>query len=104
MPRTPREIIDSDVRGRLSPRRGRRRICHLALDGGETWAFDLPNGSVSDSATGEPDCTVYISPDDFADLFDGNLRAAVAFRTGKLRVRGSVRAALEVGIQALGRL
>ena len=106
MPRTARDIIESDGRARIRSGETSRSRCLLRVEGTSTelWTLDLRDGSIIDGASSEaPDCVVTIAEPDFVDLFDGDLRPSVAFRTQKVLVRGRMRVALELAKQLIGR-
>ncbi len=52
---------------------------------------------VVDNETGEADCTIGLSIDDFAEISAGDLNAQMAFMSGKLSVDGDMGIAMQLG-------
>lgn len=67
------------------------RSVKLDLKGAGILLVDGESVSVGD---GEADCTVTISPEDFADLVSGDLNPTTAFMTGKMKIAGDMGAAM----------
>lgn len=67
------------------------------VDGNQT-----PPSVVADpDASSEADCTITASEDVFRELMDGELNPTTAFMTGKLKIDGSMGAAMKLA-QVLG--
>ncbi|XP_075165285.1 hydroxysteroid dehydrogenase like 2 [Haematobia irritans] len=64
-----------------------------------TWFLDLKNGSGScgqGSAPTKPDATLTMKSNNFVDMFEGRLKAAPAFMTGKLKIAGDLQKAMKL--------
>ncbi len=51
---------------------------------------------VVDNATGEADCTIGLSMEDFEDIASGELDAQMAFMSGKLKIDGDMGIAMQL--------
>lgn len=64
-----------------------------------TWFLDLKNGSGScgrGSAPIQPDACLTMKSKNFTDMFEGKLKAAPAFMTGKLKITGDLQKAMKL--------
>ena len=52
---------------------------------------------VVDNETGDADCTIGVSMDDFAEIAAGELNAQMAFMSGKLTIDGDMGIAMQLG-------
>lgn len=76
----------------------------ILFDFGEDGAIRIDGKSdpaVVDNSTGEADCTIKVSLEDFSQIVEGSLNAQMAFMTGKLRVEGDMSIAMQLS-QVLG--
>lgn len=63
------------------------------------WYLDLKNGAGScgeGGAPSKPDAVLTMKAQNFTDMFAGNLKAAQAFMTGKLRISGDLQKAMKL--------
>ena len=63
------------------------------------WTLDLKNGggSVSQGApSGDPDCTMSMTSEDFVKMFKGELKPTMAFMSGKLKIKGNMGLAMKL--------
>ena len=51
---------------------------------------------VVDNATGEADCTIGVSMEDFEEIASGELNAQMAFMSGKLKIDGDMSIAMQL--------
>ncbi len=51
---------------------------------------------VVDNETGEADCTIGVSMDDFEEIATGELNAQMAFMSGKLKIDGDMSIAMQL--------
>lgn len=56
--------------------------------GDKTWTINGKENSVTQSDAGKADCTITMSMDDFVSLITGQLNAASAFMTGRIKIKG----------------
>jgi putative sterol carrier protein len=68
------------------------------IDGAGQWTVTLDDGkvSVSEGATGDADCTITASEQNFERIVAGELNPTSAYMTGKLKVKGDMGAALKL--------
>ncbi|XP_013106683.1 hydroxysteroid dehydrogenase-like protein 2 [Stomoxys calcitrans] len=72
---------------------------HITGDEKGTWFLDLKNGSGScgqGSAPSQPDASLTMKSKNFVDMFEGKLKAAPAFMTGKLKITGDLQKAMKL--------
>ncbi|XP_041475185.1 hydroxysteroid dehydrogenase-like protein 2 [Lytechinus variegatus] len=76
-------------------------VFQFELSGKEpgTWYLDLKNGSGS-AGSGAPssdaDATLSLNSDDFIKMFEGKMKATVAFMGGKLKIKGDMMKAMKL--------
>ena len=68
------------------------------IEGAGQWTVTLEDGkvSVTEGATGEPDCTITSSQQNFERIVAGDLNPTSAYMTGKLKVKGDMGAAMRL--------
>jgi putative sterol carrier protein len=68
------------------------------IDGAGRWTVTLDEGkvSVAEGATGDADCTIMASEENFERIVDGDLNPTSAYMTGKLKVKGDMGAAMKL--------
>src|SRR5919204_394279 len=68
------------------------------IEGAGQWTVTLEDGkvSVTEGATGEPDCTITSSQQNFERIVAGDLNPTSAYMTGKLKVKGNMGAAMKL--------
>lgn len=65
----------------------------------QTWFLDLKNGEGAcgvGEPNSQPDAVLSMKSNNFSDLFNGKLKAAPAFMTGKLKIRGDLQKAMKL--------
>jgi putative sterol carrier protein len=68
----------------------------LEGDGGVTFVVDLKNELTLKEGDGPAECTIRMSVQDAADLFEGRANGQALFFTGKLRIEGDMGLALRL--------
>jgi putative sterol carrier protein len=68
------------------------------IEGAGQWTVTLDDGkvSVTEGATGDPDCTITSSEQNFERIVGGDLNPTSAYMTGKLKVKGDMGAAMKL--------
>ena len=68
------------------------------IEGAGQWTVTLDDGnlSVAEGATGDPDCTITSSEQNFERIVAGDLNPTSAYMTGKLKVKGDMGAAMKL--------
>jgi len=68
------------------------------IDGAGQWTITLDDGkvSVAEGASGDADCTITASEENFERIVDGELNPTSAYMTGKLKVKGDMGAAMKL--------
>lgn len=101
---TPKEYFEEKMPKNLEERKetlsGINAIYEFQLSGpeGGTWTLDLctPGGQVKSGSSGNANCTIAISDENFVKLIGGQLNPQMAFMTGKIKVQGNVGLALKL--------
>jgi len=73
---------------------------YLFKVGDQNWTVDLKNGkgSVSNTATNNPDITITVKKEDFVEIFTGKVNPQQAFMQGKLKVSGNMSLAMKLNL------
>jgi len=73
---------------------------YLFKVGNQNWTVDLKNGngSVSNSAVGNPDITLTSNKEDFIEIFSGKINPQQAFMQGKLKIAGNMSLAMKLSL------
>jgi putative sterol carrier protein len=68
------------------------------IEGAGQWTVTVDDGkvSVAEGATGDPDCTITASEENFERIVAGELNPTSAYMTGKLKVKGDMGAAMKL--------
>src|SRR5919197_4566181 len=70
------------------------------IEGAGKWTVSLDDGKVSvnegERETGDPDCTITSSQENFERIVAGELNPTSAYMTGKLKVKGDMGAAMKL--------
>jgi putative sterol carrier protein len=68
------------------------------IEGAGKWTVSLDDGkvSVTEGETGDPDCTITSSKENFERIVAGDLNPTSAYMTGKLKVKGDMGAAMKL--------
>lgn len=100
---TPREIF-AKIERRISakPEESSRinAVYKFVLDGpkGGTWIVDLRKGTLGvREDNSEAHCTITVSDENFVKIATNQMRADVAFMTGKLKISGDMGLAMKLG-------
>lgn len=100
---TPKEIFEDQIATRLEEDPDKAEsinaVYQFNVEGpnGGTWTVDCKEAEVyAGEADDAPDCTIFVSDDDFVGIVDGSLNAMQAFMEGKLRVEGDMALALKL--------
>ncbi|XP_005186558.1 hydroxysteroid dehydrogenase-like protein 2 [Musca domestica] len=88
-------LISSEIVGKV------QAVYEFNITGDEkgTWFLDLKNGSGScgrGSAPVQPDAVLTMKSKNFTDMFEGRLKAAPAFMSGKLKISGDLQKAMKL--------
>ena len=67
------------------------------IDGAGQWLVKVEDGSIDVSeGSGEADCTIATSEDNFMKIVSGEQNATTAYMTGKLKIKGDMGAAMKL--------
>ena len=67
------------------------------IEGAGTWTVRVEDGSVTVAeGAQEADCTISASEETFQKIVDGEQNPTTAYRTGKLKVKGDMGAAMKL--------
>ena len=70
------------------------------IEGAGKWTVSLDDGKVSvnegERETGDPDCTITSTQENFERIVAGDLNPTSAYMTGKLKVKGDMGAAMKL--------
>jgi putative sterol carrier protein len=68
------------------------------IDGSGTWTVAVDDGtvSVSEGDTGEADCTISASEENFRRIVRGEQNPTTAYMSGKLKIKGDIGAAMKL--------
>ncbi|HYZ79243.1 MAG TPA: SCP2 sterol-binding domain-containing protein [Gaiellaceae bacterium] len=68
------------------------------IEGAGRWTVRVDDGkvSVTEGETGDPDCTITSSQENFERIVAGDLNPTSAYMTGKLKVKGDMGAAVKL--------
>jgi putative sterol carrier protein len=74
-------------------------VCQLVLagDGGGSWLLKFRGTPSVTEGTGEADCTLHMSAEDYLELAEGRLDTRQLFFSGRLRVEGDLGVAIKLG-------
>lgn len=89
------KILSPEIVGKV------QAVYQFNLNGDEegTWFLDLKNGSGScgkGAPSATPDATLTMRSNNFYDMFNGKLKPAPAFMTGKLKIGGDLQKAMKL--------
>jgi putative sterol carrier protein len=67
------------------------------VDGAGTWHVSVDDGQVTvTEGTGDADCTITTSEENFRRMISGDLNPTTAYMTGKLKIKGDMGAAMKL--------
>jgi putative sterol carrier protein len=94
----PREFFDS-LPTRVDPSKtaGMNNSYVFDIDGAGAWTVRVQDGQVSvDEGTGDADCTISVSEENFEKIIAGEQNPTTAYMSGKLKVKGDMGAAMKL--------
>jgi|SRR3989338_2365774 len=101
---TPAEIFEKKISAKLKEAGKAKSIgakvafCITGPKGGNWWLDCTKEpGSLQTGELAEANVTVTMSDEDFVKLGNGQLKAEMAFMTGKLKVKGNMGLAIKLG-------
>ena len=77
---------------------GMSNTYHFDVEGAGQWTVVVRDGkaAVSEGTTGDADCTITSSEENFEKIVSGELNPTSAYMTGKLKVKGDMGAAMKL--------
>ena len=80
--------------------RGKSVVLDIEGSGGGQWSFDFAqDGALAlQPASNSADCTIWMKDSTFEKMIDGSLNVPVAFVMRKIKVKGEVSLAADVGM------
>ena len=95
---TAREFFES-LEARADPAKtvGMNNTYRFDVEGSGSWIVHVANGAVRvEEGTGDADCTISASEENFLRILRGQQNPMTAYMTGKLRIAGDMGAAMKL--------
>jgi putative sterol carrier protein len=76
---------------------GMRNSYLFEIDGAGEWLVNVDDGTIEvTEGTGEADCTIATSEENFMKIVSGEQNPTTAYMTGKLKIKGDMSAAMKL--------